>query len=188
MDFFQQNYEARCQTATDINEHLPALKRYADTADSILELGHRKGHSASAFLVSQASIFHSVDVKHCPSWEIITQRISESDSSEKKEFKYFQEDSLSWSPERKGYDLVFIDTLHDGPQLLGELCKYQAIATNWIIIHDTKTFAWIGESDPKGLRWALIEFLLRYFHRWRIYGHTDNNNGLTVLQRRTNGF
>lgn len=190
MSFFQRSFESKCDTASDINEHLPTLKKYADKCYSVLELGHRGGGSASAFLVSNAQIFHSVDLVHCDSWVTLTQEIAKEAPPGITEFKYWKAHSIGWTPERRHYDLIFFDTLHTGHHLLEELQKYSTLAAGWMILHDTEAFGEVGErayahGRDKGLKWALSVFLLNHpdGKNWRVLEHFTNNNGLTVLER-----
>jgi hypothetical protein len=179
-------YENNRKFPGDINEHLETLKKYADTCETVLELGHRKGCSASAFLMSKADLLHSVDIMDCRSWHNIRYQLDQ-DPEWGPSFEFFQEDALLWKPPMD-YDLVFIDDLHEGNHLLQELNKYAPIANKWIILHDTEAFAWEGEQIPqgasKGLRWALINFLLSPDGEcWNVWKHYPNNNGLTILKR-----
>ena len=181
---FEEGYLVNCNTPSDINEHLPVLRDYADHCYNVLELGHRNGCSASAFLASEATIVHSVDINHCRSWHRFEHLLKESKS--KKEFKFWKSHSIAWTPVRKEYGLIFFDTLHTGPHLLEELIKYSPHALHWMILHDTETLGEVGEQgDTKGLRWAILEFLLKAEdgESWRVAKHLPNNNGLTVLER-----
>ena len=48
---FTNNY--RCNLVSDINEHLPTLKRYAEDCDHITEMGVRWLVSTIAFMMGQ---------------------------------------------------------------------------------------------------------------------------------------
>lgn len=101
-------------------------------------------------------------------------------------------------------DFLFIDTWHVYGHLRRELEKHHANVTGWIAMHDTQVDAEIGESVrcdmdieaqarssgypiseiKRGLRPAIEEFLAAH-PEWETEMVRTNNNGLTVLRRRS---
>lgn len=154
---------------TDINEHLPTLKMYADQCDSVVELGVRDGQSTRAFLASSAKSVKSYDivVNDFVAGLFEVARLSGMDAV------YYHADVLQEDlPEA---DLYFIDTDHTYNQLSQELALHGNKARKYIILHDTTTY-----SDA--LEPAIIEFLSKNQH-WDFAAVYENNNGLTVLER-----
>ena len=62
MSLLIEKYEEACRTKTDINEHLPTLKKYADECNHITEFGTRTGVSTWAWLMSSAKIIRCFDI------------------------------------------------------------------------------------------------------------------------------
>jgi hypothetical protein len=109
------------------------------------------------------------------------------------------------------YDMVFIDTWHVYGQIKRELEKFSAIATKYIIMHDTTVDEVDGETVReygynyqqafgratelaaatgipreeilKGMWYGIQEFLANH-PEWFIKDRFFNNNGLMVLARR----
>ena len=79
-------------------------------------------------------------------------------------------------------DLLFIDTLHNYEQLIYELVHHGNKARKYIVMHDTVTFAHIGETSSNGLVRAITEFLEANPH-WKEKEVFTNCNGLTILER-----
>ena len=102
------------------------------------------------------------------------------------------------------YDLTFIDTWHVYGQLKRELNKFSKITNKYIIMHDTTVDEFFGESIrlncnmkqqskdsgipieeiSKGLSYAINEFLDAN-NDWIMLEKYTNNNGLTILARRS---
>lgn len=182
-------YQARCETATDINEHLPLLRKMAGECWHVTELGTRAGSSTVALLAGLLDGCGPTPGMHklletpklvcydLARWGVV-------DLFERwarpGQFKFHQADiSLVVIEET---DLLFIDTFHSYWQLRCELKFHAGKARKWIVLHDTESYGVTGEDGgPYGLGDALKEFLER--GTFRIVLHRRNNNGLTVLER-----
>jgi hypothetical protein len=180
MNSLKHIYELKCSTPSDINEHLPTLKKYAEECDHITEMGVRWVVSTYALLMGKPKKMISYDIN-----EIIWQPITEMVKGDTN-FEFRVANTLDLEIEET--DLLFIDTLHNYNQLKGELELHGNKARKYIIFHDTTTFEWIGESyenkmDEKGLWYAIEEFLETNPH-WEILERFTNNNGLTILKRK----
>lgn len=166
-------YEERCAAVSDINEHLPTLRKLAEGADSVLELGIRDGNSTVALLAARPERMVSVDVNAPPptitnlwqrGWIIVLGDSRRFDSS-------------------AGFDMCFIDTLHCYEQLKAELALHAPNVKRYIALHDTTTFGETEETGgPGGLMPAVREFL-EANPEWHILRQYENNNGLLVLAR-----
>jgi len=180
MEKILEKYNTLVKIPSDINEHLPILKKYTEGCKSVLELGVRNIVSTYAFLAGNPEYMLSCDINMPPpdKLEILYKEISET----KIIYKFIQSDDLKLELELdRAYDLVFIDTWHIYDLLIKELEKFSKYCNKYIILHDTMTFRNTGE-DPKykGLYPAILEFLDKH-KEWSIKEEFKNNNGLTVL-------
>ena len=176
----QQIYEEKCLIPSDINEHLPTLKKYAEECEHITEMGVRWIVSTYAFLMGKPKRMISYDINPV-NWEWIKDLVKEDT-----DFQFIIGDTTKIEIEET--DLLFIDTWHVYEQLKVELKLHANKASKYIILHDTTTFEFIGEtitSDVvyEGL-WPAIEEFLEENPHWELLERYDNNNGLTILKRK----
>ena len=180
MNQLQQTYEELCTRPSDINEHLPTLKKYANECEHITEMGVRWVVSTYALLMGKPKKLISYDINPINS-EPIQEMVKDVT-----EFEFRVANTLDLEIEET--DLLFIDTLHNYNQLKGELELHSNKAKKYIIFHDTTAFEWIGESyegkvDEVGV-WPAIEEFLEVNSNWELYERFTNNNGLTILKRK----
>ena len=205
MDSLVIKYNYECQRKSDINEHLPTLRKYAKECESVLELGVRGVVSTWAFTMglmenskNTRHIFLN-DLNECDiSYYLSTTKDLNIDVS------YEWIDDLKLEINRE-YDLTFIDTWHVYGQLKRELDKFSKCTRKYIIMHDTtvdeiygETIRWMGgrptaekqskstgipvDEILKGL-WPAIEEFLATHEEWKIKERFTNNNGLTILEK-----
>ena len=185
MNKINEKYLELCNTPSDINEHLPTLKRYAEQCDHVTEFGVRNVVSSWALLAGQPKRMVSVDINECP----ITELAYEAQNSNI-DFSFIQADTGSKNLNIEETDLLFIDTWHICGHLKKELALHADKARKYIIFHDTTTFGYfpesaaphLGEDYIKGLIPAIDDFLKNH-PEWEILEKFENNNGLTVLHR-----
>jgi hypothetical protein len=214
MDILIKKFRNMCNTASDINEHLPVLFRYAKQCNSALELGVRgcvSSWAISAGLLENKNgirkkIFMN-DSRECQIGELID--VLEPLNIDIK-YEWKNDLEIEFDADEK-YDMVFIDTWHVYGQIKRELEKFSSIATKFIIMHDTT----IDEVDGETLReygynyqqafiratelatetgiprdeilkgmWYGIEEFLANHPEWYIKQRFFNNNGLMILARR----
>jgi hypothetical protein len=214
MDILIKKFRTMCNTASDINEHLPVLFRYAKQCNSALELGVRgcvSSWAISAGLLENKNgirkkIFMN-DSRECQIGELID--VLEPLSIDVK-YEWKNDLEIEFDADEK-YDMVFIDTWHVYGQIKRELEKFSSIATKFIIMHDTT----VDEVDGETLReygynyqqafiratelatetgiprdeilkgmWYGIEEFLANHPEWYIKQRFFNNNGLMILARR----
>jgi len=179
MNQLQQTYEELCNRPSDINEHLPILKKYADECEHITEMGVRWVVSTYALLMGKPNKMISYDINGI-NWQPIAEMVK---GDTEFEFKVADTTNL----EIETTDLLFIDTLHNYNQIKIELSLHGNKSNKYIIFHDTTTFELIGESYEgkyeKGIWYAIEEFLEENPH-WEILERYTNNNGLTILKRK----
>lgn len=66
MNRIEEKYQQHCNTPSDINEHLPTLRRYAEQCETVCELGVRGVVSTWAFLAAKCKKVIGVDIDWHP--------------------------------------------------------------------------------------------------------------------------
>lgn len=175
----QQEYELACRCDSDINEHLPKLREYAEKCTHITELGTRYGNSTIAFMSAHPRKFISYDVTMNDRIEYL--QMVAKDANINFEFRKENVEQI----ELEETDLLFIDTNHHAEQCSNELRLHADKARKYIAFHDTTSF-WIrGQgfwTDEGGLKYAIEPFLENNPH-WQVDYRAENNNGLLILKR-----
>ena len=203
VEVFEQEYEKRLNTPSDIYEHLATLKQYASECESVLELGVRKCVSSWALALgllnnSGKRTMYMSDINVCDTSLIET-------VSKQTDLKIVAKwgNNLELDLE-EDVDLTFIDTWHVYGQLKRELARFAPRTKKYIIMHDTTVDEWQGETKRnihkydvqkqsidsgipveeilKGL-WPAIEEFLQDNKDWVLHARWVNNNGLTILKR-----
>lgn len=177
----EKNYKDLCETPSDINEHLPALKALGDVCNHVTEFGVRDVVSTYAFLESKAKIIRAYDINYSHN---MTDAIRVADRTGK-DLKFIIGSTLEVQIEET--DLLFIDTLHTCEQLKAELVRHAHKVKKFIAFHDVVTFGYRDENNntvpPTGLLPAIFGFL-SVSPMWRIFHFNHNNNGLLILEKR----
>lgn len=176
----QDEYELACKCDSDINEHLPVLRRYAEQCPHITEMGTRYGNSTVAFMSAYPQKFIAYDVT--PNDRIEYLQMVAKDCNINFDFRLENVEQI----EIEETDLLFIDTNHNSDQNEVEMRLHANKARKFIIFHDCETFwedgsgYWKGEGH--GLRYSIEPFLEANPH-WVIKERFRNNNGLLILER-----
>lgn len=163
----EDNYALLCATPSDVNEHLPTLREYADKCQHVTEFGVRGCVSLHAFLVSKAKKVVAYDIANVsvPACDKLT---------------FICADVLKVDIEPT--DLLFIDSRHTFNQLQAELCQHSGNVRRWIAMHDLEIFGEYGEDGAPGLKYALGQFL-NDRSEWRECYKSTANNGLVIIER-----
>lgn len=144
-----RNYARLCTQVSDINEHLPTLRAYAERVNSIVEMGVRNVVSTWALLAgltahskpgeSTNNSLIGVDIERCAyDVPIAMARTLGVEAS------FVLANSIEADiPER---DLLFIDTWHVYGHLKRELAKHADRTRKFILMHDTTVDGERGES------------------------------------------
>ena len=208
MNLLKDKYTTLCNTSSDINEHLPTLKLYAQECNSVFETGVRGVVSSYALLyglventnTNNKQIFLN-DIMQCDIFEF--KKLAEANFISIK-YEWRNNLDLVFSTDET-YDLTFIDTWHVYGQLKRELIKFSKITNKYIIMHDTEIDGIEGETIRygglynnldglvsrtnipkdeilKGLLPAIDEFLNSNTD-WVMHKQYKNNNGLTILKK-----
>lgn len=193
------------KNSSDICEHLITLYNYAKNCDSVFETGVRGCISSWAFLnglndncrTNKKHILLN-DIDECNIADLMN--VAEAIEVD---VQYTWKNNLELDITRT-YDIVFIDTWHVYGQLKRELENFSKISNKYIIMHDTtvdeiygetirnswdallqsKTTGIPVEEINKGL-WPAIEEFIEKNNDWYIKERFTNNNGLTILARKT---
>lgn len=184
----QEKYDMMCRTQSDINEHLPILKEYADRCNHITEMGVRWMVSTWAFLNSKAKEIVSYDI----------QKFAQVNECQRlcsllgRNWTFIEQDVLKADIEET--DFLFIDTYHTAEQLKQELALHSSKVRKYIGFHDTTTFWERGEDSypavselqthsEQGLKYAIEPFLADN-SEWEVVYRTEKNNGLMIIGRK----
>jgi hypothetical protein len=185
----EQIYQNLTITPSDINEHLPTLKKYSEECEHITEMGVRWIVSTYAFLMGNPKKLISIDIQHPNTWGTNFNHVKAFALEKNIDFGFILGNTLEIDIEET--DLLFIDTWHAYKQLKGELEKHHSKVKKYIILHDTSNFEftdedsyeiWGWKGDNKGL-WPAIEEFIQTNPEWNIHERYTNNNGLTILKR-----
>ena len=180
MQQLEEIYNQKCQIRSDINEHLPTLKKYAEECEHVTEMGVRWVVSTFAFMMGKPKKLISIDLDPVEKHGIKTEDLVELAKSVNVDFTFIVGDTTEIEIEET--DFLFIDTLHTYGQLKKELELHANKSKKYIGFHDTTTFAQVGEYQEVGLWLAIEEFLIAN-ENWVIAEKFENNNGLTILKR-----
>ena len=163
----EKKYQELCATPSDINQHLPKLREYADQCEHITEMGVRGVVSTYSFLSSTAKKVVAIDILNVAVPDV-------------KKLEFICANDLEIEIEKT--DFLFIDTAHNYKQCIAELNLHAKNVNKFIGFHDTFIFGIHGDDQSKGLLFAVNEFLENN-KEWVKDYHTDNNNGLTILKK-----
>jgi hypothetical protein len=184
MSLIDEAYQYLCATPSDINEHLPTLKKYAEQCESVLELGTRYIVSTYSMLAARPKKMVSVDLYDPSVYGGNLNAVLIACQQEGIDYKFIQGNDLEIEIE-DNFDLLFVDTDHNYRQLTSELNKYSPKINKFIAMHDTELFAepciYQGQ-EYGGMKRAVFDFINNH-PEWKIKEVFTNNNGLTVLER-----
>jgi len=179
------------ETPSDINEHLPTLKAYAEKCDHVTEMGVRWIVSTYAFLAGNPKRLVSIDMQHPSAWGADISVPIQFAQEIGCDFSFVKANTLE--VEIEPTDMLFIDTWHAYKQLKAELALHQSRVAKYIVLHDTTTYGEYDETSYEAMGpdwkgegiglWRAVTEFLNEFPEWTIEERFTNNNGLTVLRR-----
>lgn len=188
----EERFRELASTPSDINEHIPVLRKYAEECKHVTEMGVRWVVSTYAFLAARPERLVSIDIQHPLTWNVSLDDVEFYAKEINCDYKFWLTNNLEIEIEET--DLLFIDTWHSYKQLKAELELHAVKVRKYIILHDTilygtqdelqsyDAFGWVNEFEKKGLLPALEEFLQNN-KEWELHEVLTNNNGLTILKR-----
>jgi GT2 family glycosyltransferase len=178
-------YSRHCSIVSDINEHLPTLRRIAEECEHVTEFGTRSGVSTSALLAAQPKKLISYDVAaQCACKEL-------KKVSGKTNLVYVHGPEIGNTltcPVIEETGFLFIDTKHTGDQVFIELDRHAARVRKYIAFHDVVTYGekgegYTAENKVTGLMAGINKFLEQHQDEWEQAEWYPNNNGLMVIKR-----
>lgn len=172
-EILQREYVFACNTVSDINRHVPVLHKLAQECDSVVELGVRTGVSTRAFLPLNVKL-RSYDIEE-------DSRVTELfrvAANQGKDMQYIMGDSLKIDIEPA--DMMFVDTVHSYEQVSAELARHGHKIRKYIAFHDTFVFG-LGQENVLS---AVIDYVMKN-PEWEFYHYDTENNGLTVIKRKS---
>jgi len=194
MKAIKQIYDTHCNLVSDINEHLPALYEYAKKCDHVTEMGTRSVVSAWALALANPNKIVCYDIERHQNIDNLIELCKECNVN----LEFIEADVLKTEIEET--DFLFIDTFHTYEQLSNELRLHSNKARKYLAFHDTTSFGFRDENDydcvsdlvknkekvKSGLVPAIDEFMNSELGScWEIEKIYMNNNGLTILKRKT---
>lgn len=129
----EAKYEELLNTTSDINLHLPTIRKYVSEGDTVVELGVRTCVSTWALLVNRPKVLLSVDVVAPPQKNL--EEVIEASNEIGTKFGFSQQDSIVVDFQSP-VDVLFIDTLHYYSHLVKELWRHARNTRKYIIFHD----------------------------------------------------
>jgi hypothetical protein len=177
----EERYTRLCAEESEINEHLPTLRRLAAECEIVVEFGTWFCKATTALALGARRKFITCDHLVWGDVEEIKRHIELLESLTGPKFQFVQADT-ALPGIFESCDLLFIDTLHCYRQLRAELAAHGNKARKYLVMHDTAQFGEVGDDFGPGLRPAIAEFLAANSH-WTVDAVYENNNGLTILRR-----
>jgi len=145
-------YAALAAERSDINEHLPTLRRYAAECDSVAEMGVRAVVSTWALIHGLATSPRAAARRngarlHCVDLDAVdTSTAAAAAAAVGVTLTFTQADSASPAALTAPVDMLFIDTLHVYAHLKRELAAHHALVARYIAMHDTEVDGYDGEA------------------------------------------
>lgn len=180
----EEIYNEHCFLTSDINEHLPTLKKYSSKCSHITEMGVRCIVSTWAFVAAKPNNLVCIDINHptkiCGNhkFDLLVEKCYENNIC----FSFVENDTTKIEIEET--DFLFIDTIHNYEQIKKELDLHSKKVKKYIAFHDTVTYASSNEfGEGKGILPAIQEFLLNNESIWKVVENKQNNNGLMIIER-----
>jgi len=199
----EAQYNRERLTGSDINEHLPTLRRYASECETVAEFGVRAVVSTWALLSGLIARPGANRRLVCVDLAPVPQISSVADIAREAGVRLeFQQTDSVRADLGDGVDMLFIDTWHVYGHLRRELAAHHTKVRRYIAMHDTTVDSERGETlrcgqdiasamaasgysavdVTTGLSRAIDEFLAEH-PEWVVDSVYVNNNGLTILRR-----
>lgn len=181
-------YYLVCTRPSEIHEHLPTIKKYAQLCDHVTEMGVSAGKSSWAIVAARPRVHRLYDIN--PGCDDAIRRRLAIDAGI--DYRFETADTGNPALQIEQTDLLFIDTWHTYDQLRKEFELHAHKVNKYIILHDTTIYgdspepgSYQGTVVPlanpdKGL-WPAVEEFLEANAEWQILERFHNNSGLTVL-------
>lgn len=181
-------YQLACTRPSEIHEHLPTIRRYAEQCEHVTEMGVSAGKSSWAIVAARPKRHRLYDINAACENPVRKQLALEAGI----DYLFHAADTGNPATVIEPTDLLFIDTWHTYDQLKREFELHASKVRKFIILHDTTIFGDTPEpgyyngvmvplaNPDKGLWPAVLEFLAAN-KEWQVLERFHNNSGLTVL-------
>lgn len=202
-------YLSNPNSYSDIYQHMPTFRRYADECNLVIEMGTRSvvgtwgflmGLSDSARVKYQDDLINNrwqelenvtlasnkklicIDIDHPNIWgDRLLETLEDGANQWGVDFEFRKENTLE--NEIEECDFLFLDTWHSYDQVKGELLLHGNKSRKYIGFHDTELYGFRDMSGTQGI-WPAIDEWLRANPHWYIHEKFANNNGVTILKRK----
>ncbi len=149
-------YQVLCNRPSDINEHFPTIKSYAEKSKTVCELGGR-GVATWAILAGRPEYVasYSENVKE----QNLSQIVLAAGMAKIKLQLLHNSQFIT----EKEYDMLFVDTIHGETELLHVLESIKSQIKKYIIIHNVT---------------------IKKLDGWVLESQVSNNHGLTIFRKK----
>jgi tetratricopeptide (TPR) repeat protein len=168
-------YHQACSTPSDLNEHLPTLSRLARECRHVTLLGVGSLRAPLALLQAQSERLLCIGWNGASGLEELAGLAGRT--------AVVTQQTRSLEVELEETDLLVLDMLHEYAPLQKALHLHAGKVKRFLVIHDTTAFGEQGETPGRQGLWPAIEEFLAQ-ETFRLAQRYDNNNGLTVLERK----
>lgn len=178
MHGIEPEYRRLCFQPSDINEHLPLLRHYAEECRHVAEFGTRGGVSTTALLAAGPEVLVTVDID--PSCAAVVDRLREL-AGNGTQVSFINQDTTWLVIEPT--EFLFIDASHTAANVRAELEFNEPQVSKYLGFHDTETYGLQGmDGKTPGVLAPIMELV--HSGRWEIAEQRRNNNGLMILRRK----
>lgn len=179
-----KTFETACLTPSDINQHLPILKSYSQTCNTVTEIGlGATGNSVMAFISGCAKVTsYDIEWHHKAIEEALlyAEHLGH-------EWAFVQDNSQTNVIQQT--DFLFIDGEHSYEAVRKELDRHHSKVNKFIGFHDVVSYATRNENPAQtgsgfieGIVPAIFEFLWTH-PEWKVDYYSPFNNGLLILSK-----
>lgn len=193
-------YEQHASTPSDINEHVPVLRKLAKECSSVVEIGIRSMVSTWGIILGLSEnsgkdrFYLGLDLQKPPLEKLyLIKRLSEDNGIA---FQFLAANDMQTDIPQT--DMLFIDSMHTYCHLTYELNKFAPKVNKYITLHDTSP-PWGYKDDAeysgnyseypaeinrakRGL-WPAVEDFLASHPDWKLIERRFNNHGFTILKK-----
>ena len=181
----EDKFRLRCDTVSDINQHLEVLREYAAKCDHVTEVRARWSDATWALLAAKPETLITYDSLHPSMFGVDIDEVKSMAGAICVDYSLVVPDTTQ-PLDIEQTDLIFIDNEHTFKGTIIDLMHYERYVRKYMILCKTEVYGYIDETltdtDRLGMMTAIEEFTSRY-PSWRVKEYRHNNFGLTVLER-----
>ena len=182
----EDKLQLRCDTKSDINQHLQTIRKYASVCDHITEVRSRWSDATWALLAGKPKKLVTYDYLHPSLFGIDINEVKQMAGALCIDYELIVPNNQQ-PVEPEETDMIFIDNEHTFKGTIIDLMHYERYVRHYIVLAKTEVYAYIDEkltdTERLGMMTAVEEFLTRYAGSWMVKEYRRNNFGLTILER-----